>query len=80
MDERLDKWLGAGQGASWLGVEILWAREQDNSPNKGEIWKSVPLIYEESASTVHVFGEAFSLFDLRAGVLDVQNRISAALS
>jgi hypothetical protein len=54
--------------------------EQQANPNREEILGATVIVYDAPTNTVHLFGEAFSLSDLRANVLDVQERISKALS
>lgn len=80
LDERLDEWTDQPR-PTFLGVELAWPQELNTMPavNRQAAWNASPIIYDWATHKVHLFGQEFSMVDLRAQILDVQNHISAAL-
>jgi hypothetical protein len=79
MDERLDDWT-ANSPRPFSSIEQTLHAEVQSWPNVQDIIDSTAVAYMEADNSIHLFGEKFLLDDLRADVLDIQNRISIGLN
>ena len=77
MDERLEDWTGNSL-RPFLTFELVLYRDYAQE-RRAEIIGATAVVYDEGANTVLLFGDAFSLTDLRAAVVDVQEHVGRGL-
>jgi hypothetical protein len=79
MDERLDEWT-IKSPRPFLSIEIILCDDYHDEEKRDKVINACAVVYDAKSSSVILFGDVFSLTDLRASVLDVQDKCSAALS
>jgi hypothetical protein len=77
-DERLDIWT-ATSPRPYLTEEMIFYSDMVGRVNEHAVRDAVAILYDEKSGTIHLFGEAFSLPDLRLSLEDVQRHISHGL-
>ena len=78
LDERLDDWTKVSP-RPFLSTEMILHDDYPQGERRDEVIGACAVVYDAPTNSVIVFGDVFSLKDLRHAVFDVQERCSAAL-
>lgn len=78
MDERLDDWLAAGS-RPYLAVEYIIHANIPDCQARDDLIDACAVLYLEDSKEVVLFGERFSIPQLRADLVDIQARLGSAL-
>ena len=78
VDERLDDWT-ANSPRPFLGVEMILHNDYPQGEMRDGVVAASAVVYDAASNSVILFGDTFSLTDLRTAVLEVQGKCSEAL-
>ena len=73
---RLDNWT-AQSPRPFLSTEFILHADFPDGERRDEIINAMAIVYDERANSIILFGDVFSLGDLRVSLLDVQRSSSS---
>ncbi|MER9233633.1 hypothetical protein NKI56_16270 [Mesorhizobium sp. M0622] len=79
IDERLDDWTTPSP-RPFLSTQMILHADYPHGERRDEVINATAVVYDAQSNSVILFGDIFSLSDLRQAVLDVQGKCSEALT
>jgi hypothetical protein len=79
IDERLDEWTAVSP-RPFLSIEFVLYKDGHDDQHRENIIAATAIVYDEKTNSVILFGDEFSLDELRRALLDVQGKCSEVLS
>lgn len=79
MDERLDEWTAVSP-RPYLSTDMILPADDRPDESRDSIINSCAVVYDVRINSVILFGDTFSLTEIREAIVEVQEKISKALT